>query len=284
MGMKLDEWCEYVALFMQNNPTYFELSVEINKTLCKSFADQDGKIGYNEYFAFVSPLGVSEEDAKATFKLLDTKGTGSLSIEEFADAVVHYYFDANESKYMHLFGEFPTQIAVSAFQRKKLERVFAMTDHDHSGHVTVDDFILWGEKAATVSKIEFTDERKAEWVNAHLAYFAGKNMLIEEFVEHVEKFMQQDPLHVEHSKDINLTLFNVLDSDKDGHISYDEYYAFVQPAGVSPADARVGFDMIDADKNGVLSRDEVGTACARYYFDQEESEFMHFFGKWDPKA
>jgi Ca2+-binding EF-hand superfamily protein len=185
-AMKLDEWCEYVALFIQNNPTYFELSVEINKALCNSFANKDGKIGYNEYFAFVSPLGVSEEDTKATFKLLDTEGTGSLSIEEFADAVVHYYFDANESKYMHLFGEFPTQIAVSAFQRKKLERVFAMTDHDHSGHVTVDDFILWGEKAATVSKVEFTDERKAEWVNAHLAYFAGKNMVIEEFVEHVE--------------------------------------------------------------------------------------------------
>jgi Ca2+-binding EF-hand superfamily protein len=96
--------------------------------------------------------------------------------------------------------------------------------------------------------------------------------------------MQQDPLHVEHSKDINLTLFNVLDSDKDGTISYDEYYAFVQPAGVSPADARVGFDMIDTDNDGVLSRDEVGTACARYYFDQEETEFMYFFGKWDPKA
>jgi len=135
-----------------------------------------------------------------------------------------------------------------------------------------------------VSKVQFTEERKAEWVHAHTVYFAGKNMLMEEFIQHVQAFMQQDPLHVEHSKDINLTLFNVLDANKDGQISFDEYYAFVHPAGVTPADARVGFDMIDADKDGVLSHDEFGTACARYYFDQEESQYMHFFGKCNLEA
>jgi len=283
-AMKFDEWSEYVALFMQNNPTYFEMSLEINKNLCKSLANHDGKIGFDEYFAFVSPVDVSEEDAKEAFKLLDTEGVGSMSIEEFADCIVHYYFDEGENKYMNFFGQFKKQIVVSPFQRKKLERVFALTDMNRSGNVTVDDFILWGEKAATVSKVKFTEERKAEWVNAHNVYFAGKDMLPEEFVQHVQAFMQQDPLHVEHSKEINLTLFNVLDENKDGEISFDEYYAFVHPAGVTPANARVGFDMIDADKNGVLSRDEIGTACARYYFDQEESQYMHFFGKWDPEA
>jgi len=280
-AMKLDEWCRYVALFVQDNPTFFEMSVGIIKLLCNTFTSLDGNIGYNEYFAFLSPLGVPEEDAKAAFKLLDTSGGGFLSTEEFSVAVVHYYFDAEESKYMHIFGEFRV---VSPLQRKKLERLFVMTDMNRRGSVTVDDLILWGEKSATVSKVRFSEERKAEWVNAHSAYFAGKNMAMEEFVQHVQAFMQEDPSHAEHSKDINLTLFNVLDENKDGQVSFDEYYAFVHPAGVTPADARAGFDVLAADKNGVLSREEAGMACARYYFDQEESPYMHFFGKWDPEV
>jgi len=176
-------------------------------------------------------------------------------------------------------GQQDDEVLVTAFQHHKLERLFDMTDMDRNGKVDKEDFILWGQGAAACSSTQFTEERKAEWLRAHQVYFAGKDMPKVQFVKHIETFMQ-DPSHLKTSTAINGTLFDLLDQNKDGEISFEEYYAFVNPLGVKPHHARIGFELIDADGGGTLDRDEFQMACAHYFFDKEESLYMHIFGNF----
>ena len=53
--------------------------------------DGDGRIGPDEYAAFVRPLGVSEQDARTAFGQLDRDGDGSLARDEFAEDLFEYF-------------------------------------------------------------------------------------------------------------------------------------------------------------------------------------------------
>merc|ERR1712137_219861 len=83
-----------------------------------------------------------------------------------------------------------------------------------------------------------------------------------------------------HSKEYNVMLFRTLDVNKDGVISFDEYRALVIPLGVSEEDCKFGFKMIDANGDGTLSPDEFAEACARYYFDKDDTNYKHLYGRY----
>ena len=53
--------------------------------------DGSGRIGVDEYAAFVQPLGVSGQDAHTAFSQLDRSGDGFLSRDEFAEDLFEYF-------------------------------------------------------------------------------------------------------------------------------------------------------------------------------------------------
>ena len=67
--------------------------------------DDSGDWILQEYVnIFWEPTGISEEDAKESFKMLDTDGNGVLAIDEFTDGFTHFLTDFEENKWAYMFG------------------------------------------------------------------------------------------------------------------------------------------------------------------------------------
>lgn len=79
-------------------------------------------------------------------------------------------------------------------------------------------------------------------------------------------------------------LFNVLDRDKDGYLSLNEYkaylvaFAFIKGSAEDEEEAQAAFDLIDKDKNGKLDKKEFASACVKFWSKvTEDTEGL--FGK-----
>mmetsp|Transcript_23562 Transcript_23562/g.33056 ORF Transcript_23562/g.33056 Transcript_23562/m.33056 type:complete len:197 (+) Transcript_23562:50-640(+) len=173
--------------------------------------------------------------------------------------------------------------ADTEFHKAKILRAYHMADIDGDGKVLENDFVTWGKMASEKAKVEFTDERKKLWLTAYQAYYSaeGTSESPEKHYQNICAFLE-----VENSKEIatqiNASLFACIDADGSGDISINEYRAFIYPLGItSEEDVQFGFNAIDKNKDGVLSKEEVGEACYRYYYDKKDTPFKHFYGKYD---
>merc|ERR1711865_898809 len=169
------------------------------------------------------------------------------------------------------------------FQRTKIERAYTMKDVDGSGVVEVVDFHHWGQKMCDKMQVDFTEEKKKKWSAVFEAFFSDTNSK-ESYVAKVlgwQAAVGTDVCIAQSSK-VNEALFECIDINSDNVVSFEEYFAFISCiSSVTEADAKKAFEMIDTDNDGTLSRDEICTACARYYFDQEDTIYKHFYGDFE---
>lgn len=166
------------------------------------------------------------------------------------------------------------------FQKKKLQRVYKMKDFNGDGKISIEDFVLWGEKACEQSGQEYTDARKDAWKSAYQVFFANDSgSSFDGWVKATEAFADIED-HVNIAASYNLKLFDCIDTNGDGEISWKEFLAFIKPLGVTEEGAKVAFEMIDENGDGILSKDELSVACARYYFDKETTKYSQFYGPW----
>ena len=75
--------------------------------------------------------------------------------------------------------------------------------------------------------------------------------------------------------------FDVIDMDKDGVISTDEYTIFLLSSGAEANEISVAFEALDKDKDGIISRAEFIAAATDYStgFDETSPSRYLFGGK-----
>eukprot|EP00577_Skeletonema_sp_RCC1716_P026381 CAMPEP_0113412626 /NCGR_PEP_ID=MMETSP0013_2-20120614/22945_1 /TAXON_ID=2843 ORGANISM="Skeletonema costatum, Strain 1716" /NCGR_SAMPLE_ID=MMETSP0013_2 /ASSEMBLY_ACC=CAM_ASM_000158 /LENGTH=198 /DNA_ID=CAMNT_0000299151 /DNA_START=167 /DNA_END=763 /DNA_ORIENTATION=- /assembly_acc=CAM_ASM_000158 len=174
----------------------------------------------------------------------------------------------------------------NSFQEAKLRRVYEAKDFDNKGYVSTNDYETWGKIAAEKVGLEMDDEIKGYWVTACQSYF-GDTKSFDDWIDYFNAFIENNPDNYEEiSRDINVTVFKAIDSNKDGVVSVAEYKAIVTAIfpDLTDDDVEYGFNMIDEDGDGVLSQEEVATAWLRYYYDEEDTKYKHFYGRWDEKS
>eukprot|EP00586_Coscinodiscus_wailesii_P015809 CAMPEP_0172503778 /NCGR_PEP_ID=MMETSP1066-20121228/172230_1 /TAXON_ID=671091 /ORGANISM="Coscinodiscus wailesii, Strain CCMP2513" /LENGTH=185 /DNA_ID=CAMNT_0013279657 /DNA_START=144 /DNA_END=701 /DNA_ORIENTATION=- len=101
-----EAWVKNFGEFAERDDA-FDTIRELNKLLMLCVdTNSDGVVSWKEFYAGLSPIGVSEEGAKFAFECCDTDGNGVIDLDEWSTASAHYYFDKEMSKHANFFGPY----------------------------------------------------------------------------------------------------------------------------------------------------------------------------------
>jgi len=87
-----EEYFNTFAPFIAEGNASLEKAMTLNQGVFDAIdLDGSGKIDAKEFRIYFKGLNLSEEDAKVAFSKLDTSGDGTISREEFAQAMYEYF-------------------------------------------------------------------------------------------------------------------------------------------------------------------------------------------------
>ncbi len=164
----------------------------------------------------------------------------------------------------------------------------ARLDINKNGIISREDYEIMSER---LSKYSNLTEKQAKEVHDALMSVADsinlKPGIEHKLEEYAPKLSQMMLSKAPKERDISThrthsSLFDAIDTNKDGHISVKEYtiYLKVIAPDVTEDEAKHAFDVIDQDKNGEISREELIEAAKDFLFGVEETEISKvFFGK-----
>ena len=175
-----------------------------------------------------------------------------------------------------------------AFHLRKMKTRMARMDVNKDGYISREDYELIGKKLAEYSGLKGV---QAESVRKEFLKVADvlklhpgvkvplQQAAIQANVAIFSMTPEERKSSLRASHDL---LFDVIDSNKDGHISVKElkvYYQVIAP-DMSEEEIIHSFNTIDTNKNGEISREEFMAAAEDFLHAVEETELSKiFFGK-----
>jgi Ca2+-binding EF-hand superfamily protein len=184
-------------------------------------------------------------------------------------------------------------VALTAFQRQKLGRLFSVLDVDNDGRVGQSDYVRRVEAFAqirgwTTGSAEYVRNLQfalAEWQNLCESADVDDDRQItrEEFLGYCEVFLDdRDAVRAYARGDVQL-LFDAMDLDADGRITLDEYRDYLRVCGVDPEEAEPFFSHADLDRDGRITRAEMAHAFEEFLVSENPASGSNLmFGKLDP--
>ena len=148
-------------------------------------------------------------------------------------------------------------------QRMKMR--FDLLDADKNGILGNADIALVAKNIATYRN-EGPDAEKHYFKTLQSITLAEEQGVTEkEFIEQAKKFVSQ-PDAKEHVKELADMVFEVVDANKDGVISYEEYSHFYKAFDASQEMIDTFFKAADTNEDGVVDPLETQQSYMKYFF------------------
>ena len=172
-----------------------------------------------------------------------------------------------------------------AYHLRKMRTCAKRFDINKDGYFSREDIELMSERLIECGKL--TNEQ-AEYVRKGFVKYAdifdlkpGEMRPLEEQALKSTKAILSLPAAERKAMiyDPHEKLFDVIDLNKDGHISLEEFKVYFNVMGADVSDEEVvhSFNTIDTDKNGEISRKEFLAAADDFYNGVEETELSKVF-------
>jgi juvenile hormone diol kinase len=183
-------------------------------------------------------------------------------------------------------------VALTAFQKRKLARLFDAMDVNGDGQVGRTDFVhrvnalarLRGWHATSASFERNLRTALNEWQNLRETADVDDDTRVscEEFLRYADVFLgDREAIRAYARGDVQL-LFDAMDADGDGRITNDEYRTYLETCGLNGAGADSFFAHADLDEDGRVSRSEMTHAMEEYLSsDNPDAGGNYLFGPLD---
>ena len=172
-----------------------------------------------------------------------------------------------------------------AYHLRKMRTCAKRFDVNKDGYFSREDIALMSEKLVEYGKLA---KEQADVAYKGFMKYAdlfnlkpGVKIPLEEHAQKTSKAILSMPPDERKAMldDPHEMMFDVIDLNKDGHISLDEFKVYFQVMGADLSDEDVihAFTTIDTDKNGEISREEFLTAADDFYNGVDETELSKIF-------
>lgn len=178
---------------------------------------------------------------------------------------------------------------LSPFVQRKLALAFYKYDQEKNGLLEKEDLQLIAKRIAESFGLKKEDSKYQEILDTYAKVWDhylssadtdgdGKVSLIEFF--EVREKMQ--PSQIEENQEVNKLMFDCLDIDGSGTISFKEYEILLKALGETNEESiKCGFENMDIDNNGSISRDEYAKMRSGYFSsDDPEDASKWFYGSF----
>ena len=172
-----------------------------------------------------------------------------------------------------------------AYHLKKMRTRFARLDLNKDGFISHEDYELMGKRLAEHGNLT---KEQAESVHKSLMVIAdnivllkrGEKIPIQKAIQKsTESLLNCAPDKRKAMAGVHSILFDIIDLNKDGHISPEElkvYFKVIAPE-LSEADVSKIFEVMDTNKTGEISREELVCASEDFFYGAEETELSKVF-------
>ena len=157
---------------------------------------------------------------------------------------------------------------------------FYRLDVDKDGMLRQDGFVSLGQQVAEqLQRAEgsaHTDRIVQAFINLWEVFGKPADtdkdnaVSFDEFAQAHAEFVQS-PHAREQGIGLDAALFAALDANGDGRLSAQEYVAFLQPMGISTAEAETAFQHLDRDGDGLISDDELAVDLWEYWNSEDRA-------------
>ena len=150
---------------------------------------------------------------------------------------------------------------------KKMKMRFHLLDADMNGILDNDDIALVAKRVAAYrNEGPDTEHYYVESIESVFMKLSEKQGLNEEeFVESARKFVSQPDAEVR-VKEFADNVFEIVDANKDGVISKDEYTQFYRALNASQEMIDGFFNTADTNGDGFINRSEIRESYVKFFF------------------
>ena len=192
-----------------------------------------------------------------------------------------------------------SELTKNEFWVKKMTVRFHAMDLNKDGVLTKADFDIFTERNTKIGKLNDAQAERNWKLHAEIMsdFGIGSELTLAEFIEALVTYatgimsklqlvssasciymlMSLHDIHVgDHPSIVANKLFDTIDTDGDGVISYSEWAVYFEIIGIDVKHARSCFDALDANKDGEISRSEFVDANVNFFRSTDENHPSRF--------
>ncbi len=168
-----------------------------------------------------------------------------------------------------------------AFRLRKYRTCFASAlDTDRDGYITTHDFEEIAKRfvlSGNLSGKKKEDMEKA-WkdVSDNLDVKEGDKVTLQDYLASGTKLCEH-PDGKDITKKLMRLTFDVVDTNKDGVISPEEFQVYFKCMGINESYAPASFNGIDSDHDGLITKDEFLAASIEFFYGLDQSSGARLF-------